>query len=354
MRNYSFVTRRQYFAELVEMTSRATAGERIAVAAMDIDVDDRPIAELLDALQAAAHRGAKVLLIVDAMNFLMDQYYVPGPYFYHPTPDARLYGKYKRTKQALERVKSAGGAFHITNTPRRRFNIPQVGRSHIKGAVIGDTAYIGGCNLLRADHIDIMVKLNDKDVADTLHNWFSTMATRQAVREAFSDVDLAISIDSTTQLLLDAGVPGQSIIYETALRLIDNASERLFVTCQYFPGGQTARHLAAAQSRGVRVEIIYGHPRHQGPLSPLHHAHQLAKRAQGLPANFFAGRLGRQAPKLHAKVLVSENEALVGSHNYVIQGVQLGTAEIALHVNDPGFADATRSFMREQLSVLTQ
>ena len=47
------------------------------------------------------------------------------------------------------------------------------------------------------------------------------------------------------------------------------------------------------------------------------------------------------APKLHAKVLVSERCAIIGSHNYVWQGVRFGTAEIAfITTNQPSYYPA--------------
>jgi phosphatidylserine/phosphatidylglycerophosphate/cardiolipin synthase-like enzyme len=148
-------------------------------------------------------------------------------------------------------------------------------------------------------------------------------------------------------------VPHQSLIYDEALRLVDEAQEWLFITCQYFPGGPTAKHLAAAQKRGVQVEIAYNHPRYQGTLAPVHHLHQLTQHTRGLPRSFFSGRLNKHVSRLHAKVLASERGAMVGSHNYVIQGVNFGTAELALRSSDPIFALALRSFIKDQIAKAT-
>ena len=83
--------------------------------------------------------------------------------------------------------------------------------------------------------------------------------------------------------------------------------------------------------------------------------HQMRERMRNLPEHFFAGRLGKLVPKLHAKVLASEKAAIVGSHNYVIQGVNFGTAELALHSMDPAFALAVRNFTNQEIaSVIAQ
>jgi len=144
-------------------------------------------------------------------------------------------------------------------------------------------------------------------------------------------------------------VRGQSLIYDEALNMIDSAKEWIYVTCQYFPGGPTAKHLAAAQKRGVRIQIDFSHPHTHNSAAAVHHMHQLAQRARGLPRNFFAGRLDKHVPKLHAKVLATEQGAMLGSHNYVVQGVQFGTAEIALQSFDPIFSNALCDFMKDQI-----
>jgi phosphatidylserine/phosphatidylglycerophosphate/cardiolipin synthase-like enzyme len=141
------------------------------------------------------------------------------------------------------------------------------------------------------------------------------------------------------QILIDAGVPKQSTIYDHALALIDDAREHIFFTCQYFPGGKTARHLLAAHKRGVDVRIVYSHPLAHGVKSPGHYLYNARERLR-LPAEFFADQRTAKAPLLHAKVIATEKGAIVGSHNYVSQGVWLGTAEIALLNQDPAFAKA--------------
>jgi phosphatidylserine/phosphatidylglycerophosphate/cardiolipin synthase-like enzyme len=251
---------------------------------------------------------------------------------------------------ALLSLKAAGGHYTITNQPKRRFHPPMVGRSHIKGAVVGKRVFVGGCNLEHAEQLDVMVTWKSALAAEKLSNWLLQIAETGSVRQALADVDAEVALDSTTRLLIDAGVPNQSLIYDEALQLIDSAQQWIYITCQYFPGGPTARHLAAAQARGVHVEIDYSHPRTQGNAAPLHYAHQVAQRARKLPRNFFAGKLDKQVPKLHAKVLASEQMAMIGSHNYVIQGVHFGTAELALTSLDPEFSMHLRDFIREQLA----
>ncbi len=349
MKNYTLLTRAQYFQGLIDGARAAKQGERIMITAMGFDPTEPTVAKIVDALGAAAKRGARVLFLVDAHDLIVSQKGSPGPLFYHRTLE-NLHGEFATIVAALQRIRRHGGRCVIINMPKRPFTPSVMGRSHIKAAVIGNRMFVGCCNLERPKQIDAMVSWEYTYAADTLADWFERIAEAGNVREAFNDVDTSVQLDATTALLLDAGVPKQSLIYEESLRLIDDARDWLYITCQYFPGGPTAKHLAEAQARGVQVRIDFSHPRSQGPTSTLHQLHQLAMHTRRLPRSFFTGRLDIRAPKLHAKVLASEKAAIVGSHNYVIQGVQFGTAELALYSTDPAFALAVQGHIKSQLS----
>jgi phosphatidylserine/phosphatidylglycerophosphate/cardiolipin synthase-like enzyme len=170
-------------------------------------------------------------------------------------------------------------------------------------------------------------------------------------RLAFEDTDTELKIDDKTRLLIDAGVPGQSRIYDEALALIDAAREWIVLTCQFFPGGRTGQHLLKAQKRGVNVQIIYGHPRHHGNEALGHYAYNLWERTR-LPNDFFKHQLPKNMQMLHAKLLATEQGAIVGSHNFATQGVRLGTAEIALLRHDVQFSQALTENILHQLSQL--
>jgi len=350
VKDYSFLSRAAYFETLAKTVELAARGERVIVATMVFDPTDPAVRHLIDALCVAARHHANVTLLIDAHNFLQNNHGKLGPLFYHGKL-RRLGGSFAITADALESIDAAGGRYIITNLPKRRFNAPMVGRSHIKGAVVGNRVFVGGCNLERSEQIDVMATWKSASAAEKLSNWFLKFAEIHNVRQALGDVDVEVALDDgTSRLLIDAGVPRQSLIYDEALQLIDSAQEWIYMTCQYFPGGPTARHLAAAQARGVKVEIDFSHPRSQGNGAPLHYAHQAAQRARGLPRNFFAGKLDKQIPKLHAKVLASEQGAMLGSHNYVMQGVLFGTAELALKALDPELSIKLRDFMKAQLA----
>jgi phosphatidylserine/phosphatidylglycerophosphate/cardiolipin synthase-like enzyme len=349
MKQYTFLSRSEYFTALINDIARTPSGQRVYLVTMGFDPNEPLIEKILHALNQAAQRGVHVVLLIDAINFLVNRANLrPGPLFFNHSFD-RLRGKYALCYAALEALRIAGGSYRIVNIPTKRIQLPFAGRSHIKSAVIGGRVYVGGCNLEDAHQIDVMVRWEDKKIANRLSDWFARIAESGDVRKVFGDVDLEVALDNSTQLLVDAGVPRQSLIYEEALRLIDEAQQELYMTCQFFPGGTTAKHLAIAQKRGVQIRINYSHPQAHKGSAPLQYIHQFSQRVQGVPASLFTNMLPRSAPKLHAKILASERAVLVGSHNYVTQGVQFGTAEIALCSTDPIFIQALKSFVQQEL-----
>ena len=345
MEQYSFLSRVQYFQTLAEAAARAKPGEHLLVATMSFSPRSPEMATVVRAFADAAKRGVRISLIVDAITLLANDHGFPRPSFSLET--------FKTTREpiatryrALETLRAAGVNCCIINVPRRRVGLIQTGRSHIKCAVIGGDVFIGGCNLAQPRQIDVMMRWHDETAASVLTSWLLRIVDTGQTRQALGDVDVQSQLDDRTNLLLDAGVPGQSLIYEEALALIDDAEEWIYLTCQYFPGGQTAKHLAAAQARGVNVTLNYSHPRAHNYSALLHHAHHFVQRRRRLPAVLFKGRLDKQLPKLHAKVLASDKAILIGSHNYVQQGVNFGTAELALKSTDPKFCQALVQFVQ--------
>jgi hypothetical protein len=55
-------------------------------------------------------------------------------------------------------------------------------------------------------------------------------------------------------------------------------------------------------------------------------------------------------PHIHAKLIATERAAMIGSHNYVVQGVSLGTAEAAILRNDPQFSEQAVEVFTKRLA----
>ncbi len=354
-KDFTFYDRPGYFSSLTDVIDATERGDRVAVASMTFEPSEPLIALLIQALCNAAKRGVDVYVAIDAYTFFVKD----------TTGDditrAWLTGKlsaparepYRSRYSTLQKLKACGAHTVVTNAPDRPLSTVPAGRSHIKAAVVNGLVYVGGCNLRSPREIDVMVAWRDKGAANWVFDTITAMARQGTTQKAFGLVDRTYSVDADTLLLIDSGKPRQSIIYDHALQLIDEARKHITITCQYFPGGRTAQHLHAAQKRGVKVEILFSHPAVQGRLGSLgHHAYQLRERTR-FPAGFFKLRLDKALPTLHAKIITTEQGAIVGSHNYVTPGIRFGTAEIALLRRDPVFSAGLHAFITDQIRANT-
>jgi phosphatidylserine/phosphatidylglycerophosphate/cardiolipin synthase-like enzyme len=338
MTDHTFYSVPEYHAELIERLHDAKPGDYFITANMitRIHPDVQP---LLDAMAAAAKRGVAVTLITDAYNYLIDpdNVLVPGPLFFHSRLPQRLGRRFQKVKDGFDKLETAGVAVILTNEPGRPFTNPKAGRSHIKFTVTGNRYYIGGANLTPFQKLDVMVGANDTRIAEWLRTLAARMVATRSGSKIMSDKDVTFETPDAT-LFLDAGIRDRSIILDQALALIDSAKEFVFLTCQFFPFGRTAAHLAAAHRRGVKVTVAYNHYTcHSWPMSWANRLVMLHERTRR-PRELFAHPV--LPPRyLHAKVLATDQGTLIGSNNYVEIGVNLGTAELQMLVRDRDFAD---------------
>lgn len=344
---FTFYTKPEYDEELARRINTTKKGDRVAIATMFFKASDLPIQRILDALCAAASRGVRVNFTVDVLSDGAELW---------PVGIARIIPKrvrlpkaFRAQQAALERLKQHGGRYAIINQPLESFTNPFLGHSHIKFSVINDYVFVGGCNLTTIEPVDIMTGWEDARIADWLCNFSDELARSGSVLKTMGGQDTILPVSNATTLLVDAGKVNQSLILDKALALIDAAKDYVLITCQFFPHGKTGRHLARAEARGVKVKIIYNHPaKHNFPVSWGQRG-VLWKERQSKPGHLFAQQLPRSHDFLHAKLLVTEEGTMLGSHNYVHTSVRLGTAEIALLSFDPIFAKKAVQTLEGQL-----
>jgi phosphatidylserine/phosphatidylglycerophosphate/cardiolipin synthase-like enzyme len=329
----TFIDSPTYFKQLVKAIDHTTAGDRIALATMAFRPTEPTIAHLLDRLRQAAKRGVTVTFCFDAFALMVDDHEVLNgplaprgfrktslPYFAHMTA-------------AIKQLKAAGVTVGITNIPKKSLHIPYGGRSHIKGAVVNSQWWIGGCNFASATNSDAMTGAQDKATADYVYELFCGFAKNGSVIDTLGSSDVTRKLSENTALLVDVGVRNQSCIYDEALRLIDAADQWIVFTCQSFPSGKTAAHLARAVKRGVHVRVIFNGPdkKQLGGVARKIYQHVSHR---GLPRSLFDDELDTALPYIHAKILATDGGMIIGSHNMISQGVTLGTAEIAITSSD--------------------
>lgn len=333
--DFVLLGKREYFLELARRVAATRKGDRLLLITHDFRPAEPLVADLMKAIADAASRGVAVSFALDERTYPVMQ----------RVPISRNASTLiKATNETLAALKAAGAAYAVTNKTYHRLINRFSGRAHIKVAVINDMAYVGGCNLTNARQIDFMVRWQDQASADWLHHTMSHMIASGSSQAAFNGTDHTYNIDGQTKLLLDSGKPHQSIIFDHALQLINDAKEWLILTCQYYPISTTGKHLYAAHQRGVNVDIYFNHPSvHQPGFNVMVHTAVLRERAR-YPKALFDKRLRKGMPYLHAKLLVSEQSAMMGSHNYVTIGVSFGTAELSLLRHDPSFSKRAKAF----------
>jgi len=298
---------------------------------MSLDTSEPHVNKILEELSQAAGRGAQVSLAIDAYTFLMaGQSLRPGPLFWRNQLPGRMAGDFRQQLKSLDKLRLAGGHYAVTNQPSRRLSLPFTGRSHMKFAVINDAIFIGGCNLNAMSYHDLMGGWQDADDANWLYNLAAKIAAAPSVRQALDSKDTRRQLADGSKILVDCGVPRQSLIYREALSLIDQADKSIFLACQYHPNSTTLKHLAAAARRGVKVTIAYNNAFKRGVIRGSLHQTVIMRERLRTPAQLFNGRRPLNSPYLHGKLLVTDKGSILGSHNFIPAGVNFGTAEIAL------------------------
>ncbi len=347
----TFLSREEYFADIIDAINRAGKGDDIRLATMSFDRGDNCTA-LVSAMLKASKSGAKVHFAADTYNYLIDKTtWKPGPLFWHKTLPKQLKEPFKSFHDNLTKLSTAGVNITLLNPGPKLLSNPFSGRSHIKYCLINDTSYIGGCNLSSSVHIDIMIKSNNKTLAQTLRQFSQKITAEPTVKKALKHKDQTIKINKDLDLLIDAGVKKQSIIYDQALHLIDSAKEYIFMTSQYPPHGATAHRLARATKRGVNVRLLYNSPvKHHGYikllLSVTKKYYQII-----LPKELFKNELPEDNLYIHSKALLSDTGAMFGSHNFATAGVKFGTAEFCLQFGTPRYNDQIIKTIENQLNL---
>lgn len=345
---FRFYTDHEYRSELCEAIRRTTAGDRVLLMSMTFEPTEPEIAAIVHETEAAAARGVHVTLAVDAHSFLFHSANLPGPLWLRKTLPKYLPRLHRHKLNVLEAIDAyPTGHAAIINLPLRRFDLPISGRSHIKAAIVNDRIYLGGCNLQWNKSVDLMAGWQDAAISTRLYDTLVNLIHNKHTGRGLSWVDRGFEIGHEANIYIDSGVRGQSLIFDEALRLIDSAEKWLVITCQFFPNSVTAKHLELAVKRGVKVEVIYTHPKHHGLIGGLGQQFSILRERTRVPKSLFAHALGRKDPLLHAKLIACDKGVMIGSHNYVKAGVILGTAEIALKCSDEDLArEAVRTLHR--------
>lgn len=324
------LTAADYIADVTSSINRAKT--RIAVVATTLHADD-PLAEaLVDALCAAATRGLTVSVCIDAYTYIEPKEFLLKSPRRHP----------KRAYRALKverRLKKQGVDFHWLG---RTTNFALTGRTHSKWTIVDDCVYsFGGVNLDRASfaNTDYMLKMVDAVFADALYSEHLDLI--RADRSGRASKSRTLTVSPSMTVLLDGGMPGNSLIYRRACSLAKQANEITLVS-QFCPTGTLGRIL-----KRKKATLYFNHWREAEVLNKvLIQVSMLFTRHK---------TLYQREQYLHAKCMIftmsnGSKVALSGSHNFVYGGVLLGTREIALETTDQTVIQQLESFITHHVA----
>lgn len=336
MTSLSLITKDEYLKDLIYQIKNLDSNQEVYLMTMTFDHAGEQIKLLIETLNNALARNIEVTLLIDAQIYIFRNFkYLLGPLFYSSSlKKTYLSGRwYKELNNILDNLESNGAKLKIINKPNRLFSSPFKGRSHIKISLIGEILYIGGANLVDDNHHDYMVKLENLKSISKLRDLVIDIHKKERVSESILE-DIQLLTFKDTKIMVDRGLPLSSRILSTAIQLIEASKEEIIFTCQFFPDRTILHPLYQAAKRGIKVKIVFNHhSKHFFPLSLVQYL-------------MFVTRLGRRLSNLqyirndprdrflHAKILLVDNNLLIGSHNLVGAGVKYGTAEIALIDNN--------------------
>ncbi|WP_062385893.1 phospholipase D-like domain-containing protein [Demequina iriomotensis] len=290
------------------------AKRRVLLTTLTIAHDHRTD-DLIGALVAAARRGVEVSVAADVFSYAD----VAGTFL----PTGYRTSAWRASDSLATRLMREGVRFSWLG---REKGLPWRGRTHTKFCVVDDAVYaFGGVNLDRkgVENADFMLRIADARLADDLETVYHQIQHMNAHERGHESLAFRYGAD---RVLVDGGVPGDSIIYRRALALARRA-DRVILVSQYCPTGELGKVIGAREN-----ELWFNPPRNASP----------ANRVLIASSMLWTGHrsLYTRRRYLHAKAIVffrsgDAHAAITGSHNFVEGGVRLGTREIALETRRP-------------------
>lgn len=307
------------------------------------------MSQLVDALIAAKERGVDVSFHIDkyAKNFTRvgkRDVWRLSQILRNPTEeisglDERTLKQRNRftTEYDIEKMQAAGIVVFQSATGRQKY-IPFVGGgNHRKFAIVDDTAWLGTPNLTDADISgmdNFMLRTQSEEFVRVLEDIFTNPPQQDTVYRS-SQEQVANGID--WELLVDAGKPNHSIIYDRALEMIEGAEEKIEFVTQYWPKGKLEQALIKRAKEGLDVRVvIQTHGDHRLWRYPFKIGFQSFMRYKE-----YSG-LEILLPKksTHTKGLVVDGKAaLFGSNDLFDLSKIAGVKEVSLYTENPDLVE---------------
>jgi phosphatidylserine/phosphatidylglycerophosphate/cardiolipin synthase-like enzyme len=298
--------------------------------------------ELRNALITQIKSGCKINIRVDAVY---SKYNLMGGGFYYPLIKKGI----KKNEDALARnedffaeLKKLGAEITYINYPNIiNIILPFCGRDHRKLVLIkreeNSIFYFGAQNITKKDMNDFMIKVTDKDFVDDL----AKISTPEFLSSLKSDY--SYKPDEENEFLLDRGRNFRSIIQKTAYKMISKSKKEIWFVSQLPAEMPLLLNLILVKLRGAKVHIIIPGRKHRNishfPFIIFYYLNYI------LCKIFKMELIHCKQGFSHAKVLITDDEVLLGSHNLSTAGVYFGTVEFSLRTSNKNLYNQASKFM---------
>ncbi|QQS22184.1 hypothetical protein IPM09_01415 [Candidatus Saccharibacteria bacterium] len=308
-----------------------SATSRVALVATTFRADSNSSRRIIDALCRAADRKVIVTVCADAYTYTEPKEFILRSPKRHPL----------RALSAIKiehELKQHGADFHWLGS---KSNVGFAGRTHSKWLIADDTVLsFGGINIDEESFMnnDFMLQFKNRDFADQL--FLQHLRLLKADRAGHATKNHSIAISDTSTVLIDGGIVANSVIYQRACRLAQQATDITLVS-QYCPTGKLQRIL-----RRKHATLYFNHWRSASWFNRLLISFGMTTTRQETQYT--------KEQYLHAKYILftmpdKRKVALTGSHNFMFVGGLLGTREIALETSDKAIIKQLESFLSSHI-----
>lgn len=290
----------------------------------------------------ALENGQKVELQLDAVFSKIN---LDGGGFYYPlTAKGREKNKLaiEKNLKLFKELEEKGAKITFFNEPNFLLSqIPFAKRDHRKVIIIqrlyGSVAYFGATNFCEEDKNDFMIKIHDHNLAEKIGE-ISSLDFIQSQKE-----DYILEINENLKFFLDIGKNFRSKIQKQAYGMITRARKEVVFVSQLSPEISLLWHFILARINGAKVKFL---------LPPFKN-----KNLMGFPFIFFywmnlffAKIFGIQITHCfgeysHSKILICDDNLLLGSHNLSSAGVMFGTVEFSAFIRDQKISKSVHEFI---------
>lgn len=287
------------------------------------------IEDLIQQLESATTRGIHVTVLVDTLTYTE----IRGSLL-------NLRSQQKRGVRAIQlerRLRKANIHFRWLG---KNSNIGFTGRTHCKWLIIDDIVYsFGGINSDRVsfENIDYMLRIKDDDLAKELIRESRNLQRSDQSSRGMRNHQFG---NNETSVLIDGGLPWNSLIYRRACQLAKEATAITLVS-QYSPTGKLARLI----KRCPQHTLYFNHIRNATFLNSV----ILSLGLFNQQTNSY-----NHSTYLHAKYIIftlddGTKVALLGSHNFVFGSGLVGTHEIAMETKNPYIISLLEAFTAQRV-----